>query len=100
MEARISKSDIAITPQSDGKLIRLPVPALSTERRNKLAAQVKEMAEKQKVSISNLRRDANKTLETSQKAASITEDELESGKEQIQKLTDDYTAKVDKMLEE
>src|SRR5262249_52544985 len=100
IERSIVKSDIGINPQSDGKLIRLPVPPLSTERRNKLVAQVKEMAEKQKISIRNLRRDANKTLETSQKAASITEDELESGKEQVQKLTDDYTARIDKMLDE
>lgn len=100
IERAIVKSDIGINPQSDGKLIRLPVPPLSTERRNKLVAQIKEMAEKQKIAIRNLRRDANKSLETSQKAAEVTEDELESGKEQIQKLTDDYTARADKLLED
>ena len=100
IERAIVKSDLGINPQSDGKLIRLPVPPLSTERRNKLVSQVKEMAEKQKISIRNLRRDANKTLETTQKSAGITEDELESGKESVQKLTDDYGAKVDKLLED
>jgi ribosome recycling factor len=100
IERAIVKSDIGINPQSDGKLIRLPVPPLSGERRNKLVGQVKELAEKQRISIRNLRRDANKSLETAQKAAEITEDELESGKEQVQKLTDDYTARIDKLLED
>lgn len=100
IERAIVKSEIGINPQSDGKLIRLPVPPLSTERRNKLAAQVKEMAEQQRIAIRNVRRDGNKAIETAEKAKTMTEDEKKRGQEQVQKLTDDYCANVDKLLEE
>ena len=100
IEQAIRKSEIGINPMSDGKLVRLPVPPLSTERRNKLAAQVKEMAEQQKVAIRNVRRDANKAIETAEKAKTMTEDEKKRGQEQSQKLTDDYCASVDKLLED
>lgn len=100
IERAIVKSEIGINPQSDGKLIRLPVPPLSTERRNKLAAQVKDMAEQQRIAIRNIRRDGNKAIETAEKAKTVTEDEKKRGQEQIQKLTDDYCASVDKLLEE
>ena len=64
IQRAIEKSEIGINPQNDGKMIRLPVPPLSTERRNKLVARVRELAEQQKVSIRNSRRDANKALDT------------------------------------
>lgn len=100
IEQAIRKSEIGINPMSDGKLVRLPVPPLSTERRNKLAAQVKDMAEQQKVAIRNVRRDANKAIETAEKAKTMTEDEKKRGQEATQKLTDDYTASVDKLLDD
>lgn len=96
----IDKSEIGINPQNDGKMIRLPVPPLSTERRNQLAARVKQLAEQQKVSIRNARRDANKLLEAEKKAKTLTEDDVESGHEQIQKLTDDYCKQIDSLVAE
>lgn len=94
----IEKSGLGINPQNDGKLIRLPVPPLSGERRNQLVTQISKSAEAQKVAIRNLRRDANKAIETAEKAKTITEDDAERGQEQVQKLTDDYISKVDKLV--
>jgi ribosome recycling factor len=98
IQRAIEKSGLGINPQSDGKLIRLPVPPLSTERRNQLAGHVRSLAEQQKVAIRNLRRDANKAMDVEKKAKTMTEDDVESGQEQVQKLTDDYTKKVDDLL--
>ena len=100
IQRAIEKSEIGINPQNDGKMIRLPVPALSTERRNKLVARVKELAEAQKVSIRNARRDGKKTLDVEKKAKTLTEDDVESGETQIQKMTEDYCKKVDALVEE
>lgn len=95
----IEKSDIGINPQNDGKVIRLPVPALSTERRNQLVQRVKQMAEQQKIAIRNLRRDANKSLD-GMKNNPLTEDEVKRGQDDIQKLTDELIKKVDQLVEE
>lgn len=100
IERGIAKSELGINPMSDGKMVRLPVPALSTERRNQLVGRVKQIGEQQKVSIRNIRRDANKAIDAEQKAKTITEDESKSGQEQVQKLTDDYCAAVDKVVED
>jgi ribosome recycling factor len=94
----IEKSEIGINPQNDGKMIRLPVPALSTERRQQLVQRVRQLAEQQKVSVRNARRDANKTLDAEQKSKTLTEDECESGQEEIQKLTDKYCEEIDKLV--
>jgi ribosome recycling factor len=100
IERAIEKSELGINPQNDGKMIRLPVPPLSTERRNQLAAQVKQLAEQQKVAVRNARRDANKALAAAEKAKALTEDDVESGEKQVQELTDSYCKQVDKLLEE
>jgi ribosome recycling factor len=100
IQRAIEKSEIGINPHNDGKMIRLPVPALSTERRKQLAARVRELAEQQKVSVRNARRDANKTLDAEKKAKTLTEDDVESGQEQTQKMTDDYCKKIDAMVDE
>lgn len=100
IERGIIKSELGINPQSDGKVVRLPVPALSTERRNQLVTRIKAQAEQQKVAIRNLRRDANKLVDGEEKAKTITEDMAKGAQEQIQKLTDDYCASVDKLLED
>jgi ribosome recycling factor len=100
IQRAIEKSEIGINPQNDGKMLRLPVPPLSTERRNKLVARVRELAEQQKVSIRNSRRDANKALDTEKKAKVLTEDDVESGEEQVQKMTDEYCKKTDALVEE
>lgn len=96
----IEKSELGINPQSDGKMVRLPVPPLSGDRRNQLMTRVKQLAEQQKVSIRNARRDANKMLEAGKKDKSLTEDEADGGQEDIQKLTDEYCKKVDKLVED
>lgn len=82
IERAIQKSELGITPQSDGKVVRLTVPEMSEEQRNKLVARVKEMAEQTKVVIRNLRRDQMKKVEDSE----LTDDEIERGKEEIQKV--------------
>lgn len=95
IEKAIMKSDIGITPTNDGNIIRLAIPALTEERRKELAKQVKKEAEDAKVAIRNVRRDANDDLKKAEKAGEITEDDLRGYGEDIQKLTDDFIAKVD-----
>jgi len=98
IERALVKSEIGINPQNDGKMIRLPVPPLSAERRNQLAAQVKQLAEQQKVAVRNARRDANKTLGAAEKAKELTEDDVKSGEKQVQDLTDEYCKQIDELL--
>ena len=99
IEKAIYSSDLGITPQTDGKLIRLAVPPLSGERRHQLVVQVKKMAEQCRVSIRNARRDGNKEADGQQKASELTEDEAKHGKDDIQKLTDSYDEKVGQALD-
>src|SRR5271154_1379094 len=84
IEKAINDSKIGLTPHSDGKQLRLMLPALSQERRLQLVGQTKEMGERAKVTIRNARRDANKIIDTEQKGGIITEDDAASGKEQVQ----------------
>jgi len=98
IEKAIKNSDISISPMSDGKVIRLNVPPLSGERRKQICAQVKQFGEQSKISIRNVRRDANKKLEDSEKAKTITEDDLEHGKKEMDDLTKLYTDKIDKSI--
>jgi ribosome recycling factor len=93
IEKGIIASDLGLAPQSDGKVIRLNIPPLSGEVRRKMVARTKELTEETKVSIRNIRRDANKEAETEQKAKSITEDDLESTKEEVQNLTKKFEDK-------
>lgn len=99
IERAISDSNIGLTPHSDGKQIRLTLPALSQERRLQLVGQCKQLAEQTKVALRNSRRDANKTIETEEKGGIITEDDVTSGKEQVQELTKKYEATVDELIE-
>ena len=99
IEKAISDSKIGLTPHSDGKQLRLILPPLSQERRLQLAGQCKQFAEAAKIAIRGARRDANKVLETEQKGGVVTEDEGNSGKEQIQELTKTYETKVDELIE-
>lgn len=99
IERAIEKSEIGINPQNDGKMIRLPVPPLSTERRGQLVAQVKHLAEQQRVSVRNARRDANKALGAGEKAKELTEDDVRSGEKQVQDLTDQYCKQIDELLD-
>jgi ribosome recycling factor len=95
IEKAIKNSDLSLAPILDGKLIRLNIPTLSAERRTQLVAQAKQMGEQTKVSIRNIRRDANKHLEKEQKEKTITEDDQEKGKKQIDDLTKKYIELVD-----
>ena len=98
IEKAIKNSDLSIAPIVDGKLIRLNIPSLSEERRKQLVGQAKQMGEQAKVTIRNIRRDANKHLEKQQKDKLITEDDLEKGKKQIDDITKEYTDKIDSMV--
>jgi ribosome recycling factor len=98
IEKAIKGSDLSIAPVVDGKLIRLNVPSLSEERRKQLVGQAKQTGEQTKVSVRNIRRDANKQLEKEQKDKLITEDDLEKGKKQIDDITKEYTDKIDSVI--
>ena len=91
----IQSSDLGLSPNSDGRLIRLNVPPLSTERRRQMVSRVKELAEEARVSIRNIRRDANKHADQSQKEKALTEDQRDSTKESVQDLTKRFEGKVD-----
>jgi len=98
IEKAIKNSDLSIAPIVDGKLIRLNIPPLSEERRKQLAAQAKQTGEQAKVSIRNIRREANKQLEKEQKDKLISEDDLQSGKKQVDDVTKEYTDKIDSVV--
>ena len=99
IERAIQKSELGVTPMSDGKLVRLAMPALSEEQRKKLAARCKEMAEACRVSLRNVRRDSNKAADGALADADLTEDQEKKLKEEIQSLTKQYEGKVDESLE-
>ena len=94
IEKAIQAADLGLNPQSDGRLIRITIPALSTDVRKKMTARIKELAEEARVAIRNVRRDGNKAAETEQEEGSLTEDERDLTKEKVQNLTKDYEAKV------
>jgi ribosome recycling factor len=96
----IEKSGLGINPQNDGKMIRLPVPPLSTERRNQLVGHIRQLAEQQKVAVRNIRRDTNKLLDTGKKDKTFSEDDVAAGQERVQKLTDEYCKKLDALVDE
>ncbi len=95
IEKAINESKIGITPSVDGKLIRLPVPELSEERRKDLVKTLKNMAEETRVRMRAARRHAMETAKKMQKEGALTEDNLKSAETQIQKLTDKFVADVD-----
>ncbi|MEC1179322.1 ribosome recycling factor [Metasolibacillus meyeri] len=100
IEKAIMKSDIGITPTNDGTVIRLAIPALTEERRKELVKQVKKEAEEAKIAVRNVRRDANDDLKKLEKGGDITEDDLRGYGDDIQKLTDEFIAKVDDVTKE
>lgn len=95
IEKAIKSSDLSIAPIIEGKFIRLNIPPLSGERRKQLINQAKQAGEQTKVSIRNIRRDANKTLDKQEKDGDITEDDRDTAKKQIDDLTKELTDKVD-----
>ena len=99
IEKAILKSDLGLNPSNDGKVIRLSIPMLTEERRKQLVKIVKNIAEESRISIRNTRRDSNEKLKTMEKNKEITEDEYHTGLKDIQRLTDDFIARVDEVLE-
>lgn len=95
IEKAIQKADIGINPNNDGKIIRLIFPELTEERRKELVKDIKKLAEDSKVAIRSIRRDGIEEFKAKQKANEITEDDLHTAEEQIQKLTDKYTGLID-----
>lgn len=95
----IQNSDLGMAPNNDGRVIRLNVPPLSTERRQQMASRVKELAEEARVSIRNIRRDANKQADQAEKAKTMTEDDRDQTKDNVQELTKKYEGSVNKMAE-
>jgi len=97
IEQSIVKSDIGMTPQNDGKVIRLKLPDLTEERRKQLVKQIKKTVEEARVSVRMARRDANDELKKLQKDKLISEDDMKRAQDDIQKATDDFIKQVDKI---
>jgi len=95
IDSAVKKSDLGLNPQIDGQLIRLPVPDLSEERRNEIKKMIKAMGEKCKVSIRNIRREANDDLKNLLKSKEISEDEEKKFEKKVQIYTDDHIKKID-----
>src|SRR3989449_3304393 len=99
VEKAIRSSDLGMSPNNDGKLIRLTVPPMSGEQRQKMVARIKKSAEEAKVALRNIRRDANKHFDQAEKAKELTEDERDKGKEQVQTLLKTYEDKVTELAD-
>jgi ribosome recycling factor len=97
IEKAILKSDLGLTPSSDGKVIRLTMPTLTEERRKQLARTVGKLAEEARVAVRNIRRDANDRLKALARDKKVSQDEERRGHEQIQKATDKFVARVDEL---
>jgi len=98
IDSSIRKSEMGLNPQIDGQLIRIPIPNLNEERRNELKKMIKTMAEKSKVSIRNIRREANDILKILQKEKKISEDEKNKYEKEIQVITDQEVKKIDEKI--
>ena len=99
IEKAILGSDLGLTPSNDGKIIRLIIPPLTTDRRQQLTKVVKKYGEECKVAIRNIRRDFNDKLKSMEKDHSLSKDEERKGHDEIQKTTDKYVAEVDKIVQ-
>ena len=99
IEKAIQKSELSVNPNNDGKVIRISIPPLTEERRKELVKLAKNKAEQTRVSIRNIRRDANEELKNKQKDGQISEDESKRGIDEIQKLTDKYIEEINNVLE-
>jgi ribosome recycling factor len=100
IEKAILKSDLGLTPSSDGKLIRIAIPPLTEQRRKELVKVVHKIAEDYKVSIRNIRRDANEMIKELKKEGEISEDEAFKAQDKIQKITDEHIQLVDERFKE
>lgn len=99
VEKAILKSDLGVTPSSDGNVVRIAIPQLTQERRKELAKVIKKKAEESRVAVRNIRRDANDRLKAMEKKGEISEDESRRQQDALQKLTDNYIKLIDKTAE-
>src|SRR5947209_18747991 len=99
IEKGIRSSDLGLSPNNDGKMIRLTIPPMSGEQRKKLVQRIKTSSEDSKVACRNIRRDANKQVDTAQKNGEMTEDERDQGKEQVQELLKSFEDKINEMAD-
>ena len=100
IEKAITRSDLGLSPNNDGTVIRLNIPQLTEERRTDLVKTLNKRAEESKVSVRNIRRDANEAIKKLEKAKSITEDDAKKAQEDIQKIVDKYIKEIDIAREE
>ncbi len=100
IEKAILASDLGLTPNNDGKVVRIAIPPLTEERRKELVKVVRKMGEEGKVRVRNARRDANEMLKELKKEGEVSEDDAYRAQDEVQKLTDQYVAKVDELLAE
>ena len=98
IEKAIRSADLGLNPSNDGKLVRIPIPPLTEERRKQLAKQVHEIAEEHRTAVRNVRRDANDRLKKMLKDKTISEDAERDGLDEIQKLTNTYIGKIDEVM--
>jgi ribosome recycling factor len=98
IEKAILKSDLGLTPNNDGKIIRVPIPQLTEERRKELVKHVKRIGEEFRVSIRNHRRVAVEQLKEGEKKKELTADDFKHGQDRVQKITDDFIARVDRII--
>ena len=98
IERAILKSDLGLTPNNDGKVIRIPIPQLTEERRKELVKHVKKVAEEYRVSVRNHRRIAIEHLKAAEKKKEITADDAKHGQDRVQKITDDFIGRIDKVV--
>lgn len=97
IEKAIQASELGINPQNDGRVIRLVFPQLTEERRKELAKQVRKYGEESKVAVRNIRRDAMEKFKSMKKTSELTEDDFKDAEKEMQKITDEYIAEVDKV---
>ncbi|MCR4790045.1 MAG: ribosome recycling factor [Treponemataceae bacterium] len=98
IEKAILKSDLGLNPSNDGKVIRISIPPLTADRRKELVKQAKTTAENSRVAVRNIRRDGNDSLKKLQKDGELTEDELKSEEDSLQKATDKFISEIDKIF--
>ena len=97
IEKAIRAADLGLNPSNDGKLVRIPIPPLTEERRKQLAKQVHEIAEEHRTAVRNIRRDANDRLKKMLKEKAISEDSERDGLDEVQKMTNNYIGKIDEL---
>ncbi|MDF1592239.1 MAG: ribosome recycling factor [Desulfobacterales bacterium] len=100
IEKAILKSDLGLTPSSDGKIIRIAIPPLTEERRKELVKVANKMSEEYKVAVRNIRRDSNELFKGLKKDGDISEDDAFKAQEQVQKITDEYIRRIDDVYQE